>query len=102
VAGDMDARVVNKPINVVLGTKGENTINQNGRKLIEFATENELRITNTLFKQKYIHKFTWNARNCRSITDYVLVHKKTATLVKDTRVYRGADIHSDHFHVIAK
>jgi endonuclease/exonuclease/phosphatase family metal-dependent hydrolase len=102
VAGDMNARVGNKPIHFVLGTNGENTVDQDGRKLIEFATENELRITNTFFKHKDIHKFTWSAINCRSIIDYALVNKKTATLVKDARVYRGADIHSDHFLVIAK
>jgi hypothetical protein len=32
----------------------------------------------------------------------VLVNKKTATLVKDTHVYRGADIYSDHFLVVSK
>jgi hypothetical protein len=36
----VSARVGSKPVHFVLGTSGENTINQNGRKLIEFATEN--------------------------------------------------------------
>jgi hypothetical protein len=53
------------------------------------------------FKHKYIHKFAWSARNSRSMIDYVLVDK-IATLVKDTRVYRGADIHSDHYLVVSK
>jgi hypothetical protein len=86
VAGDMNARVGNKQLYFVLGTNGESTVNQNGRQLIEFATYNELRIINTFFKHKNIHKFTWSARNSRSVIDYVLVNKKTATLVKDTHV----------------
>lgn len=40
MARDVSARVGSKPVHFVLGTSGENTINQNGRKLIEFATEN--------------------------------------------------------------
>jgi hypothetical protein len=59
----MNASVGNKPLNFVLGTNGESTVNQNGRQLIEFATDNELRITNTFFKHKNIHKFTWSTRN---------------------------------------
>jgi hypothetical protein len=57
VAGDMNATIGNKPRHFVSGTNGEKTVNQNARKLIEFATENELRITNTFFKHKDIHKW---------------------------------------------
>jgi hypothetical protein len=35
----MNARVGNKPIHFVLGTNGENTINQKGRKLVDFSIE---------------------------------------------------------------
>jgi hypothetical protein len=64
------------------------------RKLIE--------ITNTFLIHKDIRKFAWCARNCTSIIDYILANKKTTTLMKDTRVYRRKDIHSEHFLVIAK
>jgi hypothetical protein len=37
----MDAGVWNRKINFVLGANGENAVNQNGRKWIEFAIENE-------------------------------------------------------------
>jgi hypothetical protein len=49
-----------------------------------------------------IHKCTWSGRKCRSVTDYVRVNKKTAALVEDTRLYRGADMYTDHFLVVAK
>jgi endonuclease/exonuclease/phosphatase family metal-dependent hydrolase len=58
--------------------------------------------TNIIFKENHIHKFTGSARNRRSVIDYILVNTKIATLVKDTCVYKGTDIHSDHFLVIAK
>jgi hypothetical protein len=77
-------------------------LNQNGQHLIDFAVYNGLKITNTFFKNKNIHKFTWNARGNKPIIDYVLVNQKMSTMVTDTRMYRGADVHSDHFLVISK
>ena len=47
VAGDYNARVGNIPIDGILGTNGEITTNSNGHKLKEFASVNELKITNT-------------------------------------------------------
>jgi hypothetical protein len=35
---------------------------QNGKLLIEFATFNNMRITNTFFKHRNIHKYTWSQR----------------------------------------
>jgi len=54
VAGDYNARVRKVPIDGILGTNGEVTINSNRYRLKDFATVNELKITNTFFR----HKFT--------------------------------------------
>ena len=62
VAGDYNARVGKISIDGILGTNGEITINNNGHKLKEFASVNELKITNTFFRHKEIHKVTWSAR----------------------------------------
>jgi len=62
VAGDYNVSVGKIPIDGILGTISEITINNNGHKLKEFASVNELKITNTFFKHKDIHKMTWNAR----------------------------------------
>ncbi|PSN55001.1 hypothetical protein C0J52_02310 [Blattella germanica] len=89
----------------VLGTRrnnGEDTLNHNGKYLLNFANFNELRITNTFFKHKEIHKYTWSARGSYSIIDYVIVNQKMRNLVRDTRVFRGSDIHSDHYLLISK
>lgn len=85
------------PIPQVVGSFGEDHLNRNGRELREFATFNNLKITNTFFRKKDIHKYTWTARGLRSIIDYVMVNKKLASQVRDTRVYRGSDINSDHY-----
>jgi len=57
VAGDYNARFGNIPVDGILGTNGEITTNSNG-KLKEFASVNELKITNTFFRHKEIHKMT--------------------------------------------
>ena len=74
VAGDYNARVGNIPIDGILGTNTEITTNSNGHKLKEFASVNELKITNTFFRHKEIHKMTWSARGYRSIIDYILTN----------------------------
>jgi len=62
VAGDYNARDGNIPIDGILGTNGEITTKSNGHKLKEFASVNELKIMNTFFRHKEIHKMTWSAR----------------------------------------
>ena len=52
VAGDYKERVGNIPIDGILGTNGEITTDINGHKLKEFASVNELKITNTFFRHK--------------------------------------------------
>ena len=64
VAGDYNGKI---PIDRNPGTNGEITVNNNGHKLKEFASVNELKITNTFFRHKEIHKMTWSARSYRSV-----------------------------------
>jgi len=52
VAGDYNARVGNIATDGTLGTNGEITTNSNGYKLKEFASVNELKITNKVFEKK--------------------------------------------------
>jgi len=85
-----------------LGTNGEITTNSNGHKLKEFASVNDLKITNTFFRHKEIHKMTWSARGYRSIIDYILTKKKLSPLVNDTKVVRGYDVTTDHYLLISK
>jgi hypothetical protein len=62
---------------------------------------NELMITGTLFPHKTIHKATWTSPDgvTRNQIDHILVSRKFRNSVKDTRVFRSADMGSDHFLV---
>jgi hypothetical protein len=54
LAGDLNARIGNTAIQRVVGTMGEPVLNTNGRNLIDFASYNELKITNTFLDLKII------------------------------------------------
>ena len=97
IAGDLNARIGNDPVANVVGNNGEHVLNNNGQKLIDFAVTNNFKITNSFFRHRYIHKYTWSARGRKSIIDYVLTNHKLSPQIKDTKVFRGYDINSDHF-----
>ena len=85
-----------------MGTNDEITTNSNGHKLKEFATANELKITNTFFGHKEIHKIKWSAQGYRSIIVYILTNKKLSHLVNETKVFRGYVVTTDHYLLISK
>ena len=100
--GDTNARVGNIRLADIVGTNGEATLNSNDRKLIDFCTFNNLKTINTFFKDKEIHKFTWEARGHKSIIDYFIANMKTSKVIQDIRVYRSNEIDSDHYLLCAK
>jgi hypothetical protein len=52
---------------------------------------------NNFFKHKDIQRFIWGAFGTKSIVDYVIGNEKTAI-----RVYRGAELNTDHFLLCTK
>lgn len=83
----------------VMGKHGLGKRNDNGERLCEICDRNELMITGTLFPHKMIHKATWTSPDglTRNQIDHILISRKFRNSVKNTRVYRSADIGSDHF-----
>ena len=94
----------------MIGSSGEVTLNGSGRKLLDFCVGNGLIITNTIFQHRDIHKFTWHRVSdsrtgtvCQqSLIDYVIVSEDLWGLVTDTRVWRGAELSTDHQLVVSR
>ena len=66
----------------------------NGKGVVEFCTERGIRVTNTYFEHKSLHKYTRVARDqngveVKSMTDLVLVKKDMLRFVQDVRAVRG-------------
>ena len=103
VLGDFNATIGEE----VLGVTGPYALGQqssdNGERLLSFATTHGLCVTNTMFQHKQIHQASWyppNAKAQPSLKDYILVRQRMRSFILDTRVYRGADIDSDHRLVV--
>jgi hypothetical protein len=90
-----NARVGAQPTDKFIGSEGEQTINNNGRSLIDFSLLNKLKITYTFFRHKNIHTFYWEARSTKSITEYIIINEKLKTTVRDIKVFSGSEINTD-------
>ena len=103
ITRDMNAKVGEENANYerVMGKHGLGVRNGNGEKLCDMCDMNELVITGTLFPHKIIHKATWISPDgrTRNQIDHVLINKRFRNSVEDTRVYRSADLGSDHYLV---
>ena len=93
-------------LKTVIGSSCDAKItNDNGHRLIDLASQAGLIVTNTLFPHKYIHTWTWMppSRTGRgAVKDYILVDEGSRNSVHDVRVYRGAEIDSDHNLLVMK
>jgi endonuclease/exonuclease/phosphatase family metal-dependent hydrolase len=104
--GDMNAKVgaEYKTWSKVIGKHGIGKANENGIKLLEFCAFNNLVIGGTRFKHLAIHKWTWTkpGGDYKNQIDHIIINSKWVNSLMDTRVYRGADISSDHQLLAAK
>ncbi|KAK3514741.1 hypothetical protein QTP70_029691 [Hemibagrus guttatus] len=62
-----------------------------------------LSITNTMFKHKGVHQYTWDqdTPGWRSMIDLVIMSSDLRPHVLDTRVKRGAELSTDHHLVVS-
>ena len=103
--GDLNAKVgkCNVGIEHIMGREGLGTKNDNGDRLIDFCTRQELVIGGTLFPHKDIHKATWVSPDERTKNqiDHICINKKFRNSLLDVKARRGADANTDHYLVTA-
>ncbi|XP_037781428.1 craniofacial development protein 2-like [Penaeus monodon] len=95
IKGDFNAKVGNGDEDCV-GPFGYGTRNERGDDLVNFATTNNFKITNTFYKKKQNRRWTWRSPDFETFNeiDYVLVDK--SNIVKNTEVLNRVGIDSDH------
>jgi hypothetical protein len=105
VIGDMNAKVGddNTSNERAMGTQGCGNMNDNGSRLADFCMNNNAAIGGTIFPQKDVHKLTWKSPDGRTVNqiDHIIVNNKWRSSLTDVRVFRGADVYSDHHLLIA-
>jgi endonuclease/exonuclease/phosphatase family metal-dependent hydrolase len=78
--------------------------NDNGVRVVNFATSKNLTVKSTTFPHRDIHKHTWTSLDgvTHNQIDHVLIDKRRHSNILDVRSFRGADCDTDHCLVVAK
>ncbi|CAH0724329.1 unnamed protein product, partial [Brenthis ino] len=105
ILGDFNARVGqdNTAGPECIGGHGVGRLNANGQRLLEFCSQNQLCITNTYFKGKFMRKVSWmhpRSKHWHQL-DVVLYRKKNLQDILHTRTFHSADCESDHSLVMS-
>jgi len=78
--------------------------NDNGVRVVSFATSKNLVVKSTMFPHRNIHKYTWTSPDGKTHNqiDHVLIDRRRHTSILYVRSFRGADCDTDHYLVVAK
>ena len=106
ILGDFNARVGRDydTWSVPLGHFGVGKMNENGQRLLEFCSERDLVITNTVFGVKECQRVSWchpRSKHWHQL-DLVITRKKHMNTVKVTRSFHSADCDTDHSLVASR
>jgi hypothetical protein len=78
--------------------------NDNGVRVVNFATLKNLIVKSTTFLHRDIHKHTWTSPDGvkHNQTDHVLRDKRRHSNILDFRSFRGDNCDTDHYTVVTK
>src|SRR5215510_5963872 len=78
--------------------------NDNGVRILNFATSKNLVVKSTMFPHQNVHKYTWTSPDGKTHIqiDHVLIDRRRHLSIVDVRSFRGADCDTDHYLVVAK
>jgi endonuclease/exonuclease/phosphatase family metal-dependent hydrolase len=104
--GDFNAKVGRENIfNPTIGNKSLHEISTDNQvRDVNYATSKNLVVKSTMFPHRKIHKYTWTSPqgNMHIQTDHVFIDRRWHSCILDVRSFKGADIDTDHYLVVAK
>ncbi|XP_055842639.1 craniofacial development protein 2-like [Episyrphus balteatus] len=104
VLGDFNAKLGREDI--FGSTVGKHSLHyntsDNGFRLVDFAAGQNVVIASTRFPHLKIHKGTWKSPD-QSVNqiDHIAIDARHSSSIMDVRTFRGANIDSDHYLVVA-
>jgi hypothetical protein len=104
--GDFNAKVGKEDIfEPIIGNESSHEIgNDNGVRVVNFATSKNLVVRSTMLPHRSIHKYTWTSPDGKTHNqiDHILLDRRQHSSILDVRSFRRADCDSDHYLVVAK
>ena len=78
--------------------------NDNGVRIVNFATSKNLVVKSTMFPHRSIHKCTWTTPDGQTHNqiDHILIDMRRHSSIIDLRSFRGGGCDTDHYLVVAK
>jgi endonuclease/exonuclease/phosphatase family metal-dependent hydrolase len=103
--GDFNAKVGREDIfKPTIGNESLHEIsNDNGVRVVNFATTKNLIDKSMMFPYRSIHKFTWTSPvgKTHNQIDHILIDRRRHSSILDGRLFRAADCDTDHYVVVA-
>jgi hypothetical protein len=104
--GDFNAKVGREDIfKPTVGNESVHQIsNDNGVRVVNFATFKNLIVKSTMFPHRNIHKFIWTSPDGKTHNknDHILIDRRRHSSILNVRSFRAADCDTDHYLVVAK
>jgi hypothetical protein len=73
--------------------------NDNGVRVVNFATSKNLLVKATMFPHRNIHKYTWTSPGGKTHNqiDHISIYTRWHSSILDVPYIRGADCDTDHY-----
>ena len=77
--------------------------NDNGVRIVNFATSKNLAVKSMMFSLRNIHKYTWTSPNGKTHNqiDHILIDRRWHSSILVVQSFREADCDTDHYLVVA-
>ena len=104
--GDLNAKIGsdNRGYSEIMGTHGLGQMNENGELFAGLCADYSLVIGGSIYPHQRIHKATWRSPDLKTENqiDHICINQRFRRSMQNVRVFRGADVASDHHLVVTE